>query len=417
MITSEQIVAGLIDIPLQEDRIDRLMQAFPNLTREQLDALASYDPTPHKRFLVWLAKLLARDQRIGGPPDGVGGSVIASYLSDFQKFTAMPDFADKDFTRFDNWEDLEDAVNAYEGKQHEKNVGSGKIINTFGPLSLVKIEGVNNYQTLVWYSSNNVHNPVPPCNNEGKEGQTNWCTRFPDRSQGYLKQGPFYIILYNGKTYMALHPASYQWKHVDQHRSQPAARDAAEISELIQPIANELYAVNFAGDLQPLFGMIPLADGSTVESLDWAYTTGKKIPNNLTVNRKFILRGSDITELAPGLKVGEWLDIRETGIKSLGDAKATTLAVDKDFPSGEILRLVYRMRLPQMKDTFIAQRTTNWVDRKGVRHAAVTPEEAEDAWPKMQDELRNFYVRLLNPSTEKEMTMVSSLYKEVLKEH
>ena len=60
--------------------------------------------------------------------------------------------------------------------------------------------------------------------------------------------------------------------------------------------------------------------------------------------------------------------------------------------------LVWRVKLPQMKENFIVTRSTKGYKNRetGQLMPPTSREEAEAAWPKMQDELQRYYASLAN---------------------
>lgn len=402
-IVNELLDESLVNVTLLEARADELAAKF-NVDIAKVKELALIDPTRNQKYLPWLvARWAAQDQGFSDQ------ELLRTSLQQFERLLKLPAFqGSKDIQQYGNIEQLITTVKESEGltSKKEKMLAGAKVVAKDGPLTLIKIEGDNNYQTLIYYSTHNVLNPPAAASQQGgEEGQTNWCVRFPEYSQSHLRQGPFYIVLKNGMTYLAIHPASGQVKNTDQHRHQFTGGQANEIARLVnQEIlgGGENMIRNFHGDMRHFINVIDLPPGSTIDdNLDYSGTKGRKLPENLTVNGSLNLEGSDIAVLPPGLKVKGDLNIKNTPIKSLGNATAGgRLLRDEDFPKSEIFMFVFRVKMPQMKTNFILTRTTKGYKDKGQTMPPITQQEAEAQWPKMADELARYYASLADADKE-----------------
>jgi len=402
-IVNELLGESLVDIALLEARADELAAKY-NLDVAKVQEIATLDPTRNQKYLPWLvARWAGQDQGFSDQ------ELIKTTLQQFERLLKLPAFqGSKDIQQYGSIEQLVNTVKEAEGltSKKEKMLAGAKVVAKDGPLTLIKIEGRNNYQTLIYYATHNVMNPPEAAHQQGgEEGQTNWCVRFPEHSQSHLGQGPFYIVLKNGMTYLAIHPASGQVKNTDQHRLHFNGAQANEISRLV---SQEILAGgtdmirSFHGDMRHFINVIDLPPGSTIDdNLDYSNTKGRKLPENLTVNGSLNLENSDIAELPPNLKVKGDLNIKGTPIKSLGNATAGgRLLRDPDFPKGEIYMFVFRVKSPQMRTSFILTRTTKGYKEGGVMKPPMSQAEAEATWDKMHAELGRYYASLVDADKE-----------------
>jgi len=398
-IVNELLDDSLVGLPLLEDRISLLADKF-NITIEKVQEIAALDPSRNKKFLPWLAARWAgQDQGFSAPQE------ITQALQQLERLVKLPAFSgSKDIQAYQSIEELISTVKAAEGlkSSKEKMLAGAKVVATAGNLKLVKIEGDNNFQTLIWYSTHNVLNPPAAQDQQGREeSQTNWCVRFPDHAKNHISQGPFYIVLKDNKTYLAIHPSSGQVRNTDQQKFTFNGAQANEVAPLVsQEFLASADMKQFRGDMKHFISAMDLPDGAVIDdNLDYSKTKGRKIPTNLTVNGSLNLEGSDISEIPTGLKVKGDLNIKGTPIKWLSDCViGSRLFRDDSFPLSEVYMLVWRVKLPQMKENFIVTRSTKGYKNRetGQLMPPTSREEAEAAWPKMQDELQRYYASLAN---------------------
>jgi len=402
-IVNELLDLALVDTAVMEAREDELAAKF-NLDVAKVKELANLDPTRNKKYLPWLvARWADQDQGFSDQ------NMVKTTLTQFERLLKLPAFTGvKDIQNYGTIEQLIGTVKEHEGlsSKKEKMLAGAKMVARDGNLTLIKIEGSNNFQTLIYYSTHNVLNPPAAGRQQGgEEGQTNWCTRFPDHAQSHLRQGPFYIVLKGGKTYLAIHPTSGQVKNTDQHSFHFNGAQANEIANLVnQEILSGGEGVirNFHGEMKHFINVIDLPPGSTIdENLDYSNTKGRKLPENLTVNGSLNLEGSDISIIPPNLKVKSDLNIKGTPIKSLNNATAGgRLLRDPDFPKQEIFMFVFRVKKPQMRTNFILTRTTKGYKEGGQQFPPITQAEAEAQWPKMETELGEYYASIADAENE-----------------
>jgi hypothetical protein len=400
-IVNELLGDSEVRTVLLEDRVSELAARL-GIDVEKVKEIAGCDPTRTKKYLPWLAlRWKDSDQAFSD------SAQIMDTIKQFERLLKLPAFkGSKDIQTYSTISELMDEVHRAEGLESgkEKMLKGAKVISKFGDLTLIEISNPAHFQTLIWYGTQNILDPVPAREQQGhEEGQTNWCTRFPDHAKSHLRSGTFYIVLKRGKTYLAIHPASGSVKNTDQHKAAFSSQQANEIVPLIsQELLQDKGFNTFKGDMQMFINVVDLPDGSTIEgSLDYSHTKGKRIPNDLTVNGSLNLEGSDSEVLPARLVVKATLNIKGTKIVSLNNCLyVSRLEHDENFPFMEVVMLAFRSKKPQMREKFIARRVTtgyrekNELGEYGTEMPPISREEAEAQWPSIEEDLQHYYLSL-----------------------
>lgn len=174
---------------------------FPTIPPEQASqivlSLAKSDPTPQKKYLEWIARLLSIEN-IRMPEDG---PKILETLTKFAKSSGI----NKDINSYKTFGDLAKALESTLGASNRELKSKGRagefalpkgavIIIEEGPLKVVKIVDPNASSILA--------------------SGTKWCVANRETAQDYLKEGPLYLVYVNEQRDTLIHYPSGQFMDV-----------------------------------------------------------------------------------------------------------------------------------------------------------------------------------------------------------
>jgi hypothetical protein len=356
MLCPQQLVHTLLEewAALLEDRIDDLIKQYPKarFTRQQLEMLAQYDPTQHKKYLPWMAKQAANAQIIAHP-DMLDG--LRDQLMTFERLLAIPAFeGNRDIFSYD-WKSFYDTMRANEQlrsrseqdratklakktkevSQYEHQKGVTEVGNV-GNLSLLKITDAESLSWWAWrgYMQENPNwnrptlQPPPPGQDLYGHDQK-WCVRNPSHGSNYLRSEPFYLVLKNGWPYVGILLAGGQVKNLDNHQVDMGV--AEEIYPLLEPIINQMkadeetlgYEARIFENMRFLSGGVQPGEKFSSD-MDLSGSSLAKLPENLTFSDSLNVSSTMLTELPAGLTVKRNLNASGTPIAKIGDSLGVT---------------------------------------------------------------------------------------------
>lgn len=177
-----------------EQKLELLQKQF-GLTPEQLELCIAADPSPNQTdYVAWIAKWVSKNQ-IRLPEDT---EKIKGQLATFMKLKRSPAFtSNKDIQQYDPAKLFEtlssgSAAPALSKKEQDREIiaKGSKIVVNDGDLVIYKVTDPKALSLL--------------------SGGTNWCTAQEHMGEGYLKDGPSYVIFEGGSAFAQFHPASNQ---------------------------------------------------------------------------------------------------------------------------------------------------------------------------------------------------------------
>lgn len=245
------IIESLADrLLLSEDlnsKMPILRKQFPEYSEEDITAMSAADPTAPQAadYITWLLKM-----RKAGYWDG-SAEVIRPHLQRFHAIKNAADFKPcpdvpmqgndhKNILKYTSPEALEKVLefNRDAGNKAQKaNKGVTPLAKS-GDLSLLKID---NKDAAVKIAIGKGTNGSP---------ETVWCTRNPETAQGFLNDGPLFIVYKAG--------APYVLTHIDLKRPSSSQCKIGNNSDITPAIAAEL---------APLFVSAPAPTAAQVTSL------------------------------------------------------------------------------------------------------------------------------------------------------
>lgn len=208
-----RLAMKLIRMADHEARVEHLIKKYPKVRPETIKELPTADPTPNKIFLEWLVRQVLNGS-LRWPEDG---SRATEALTVYAKLKKSPRLlqeqgAHPDINKY-NFGTLEDLKEKVQGVDLESRRKMEQKTKMAGAKQIYKDDKV----TVIQIGGEGVD-----LNEAGKAAciygkHTRWCTSNESTAKGYLRDGPLFVVSFEGQKICQSHPATNQLKDLEDH--------------------------------------------------------------------------------------------------------------------------------------------------------------------------------------------------------